>query len=458
MTPRLPEDLDTERSLLATLAASGNLDPGTLHLECQQSVLAMRPEFFMHPAHRAIALAIQRLYGEQIEIHSLSIRTQLEQDGELSRCGGYTGIVEVLQCEEVQRPSFLLNRLQELWRGRQIIRLGGEAIRRGQDAMEPIDKVISELADQLSRLASGGHLAVIRTGEEILKRLRAGEAFMDQSSGRMLVHFGIAAIDEAIEAAPGDVITVGGRPAVGKTAIAVQGICESAMLGHHTLLVSLEMDKDEIDARVASWMTRTPYSDFRRGTWQPSSVEALLNSGDTAKRIASWCSPSGVSWSKVEAAIRQSVRVHGTTSVWIDHVLLVGKPLAGKGSSDAACWSELSRGIKRLAQELGICIVNLIQLNRHGAEGEPRLHDLKESGAWEEDADAVLLLWNKDSAASEAMVEFKSVMVKGAKNRSGPNGWKREMNFQGSTNRFDEAVRTSVGSPNRQGRSNAFAL
>lgn len=458
MTTRLPEDLDTERSLLATLAASGNLDPGTLHLECQQSVLAMRPEFFMHPAHQAMASAIQRLYSEQIEINSLTIKTQLEQDGALSRCGGYTGIVDVLQCEEVQRPTFLVNRLKDLWRGRQVIRLGGEAICRGQDAMDPIDQVISELANHLTQLASGGHGPVIRTGEEILKRLRAGEPFMNQNSGARLVNFGIAGIDEAIEAAAGDVITVGGRPSVGKTAFAIQGICNTAMLGHRPFLVSLEMDEDEIDARIASWMTRTPYSDFRKGAWQPSSVEGLLNSGDTIKRIKSWCHPSGVSWSKVEAAIRQAVRIHGTTSVWIDHVLLVGKPIASKGTSDAALWSDLSRGIKRLAQELGICIVNLIQLNRQGAQGEPRLHDLKESGAWEEDADAVLLLWSKDAAASEATVLSKSVMFKGAKNRSGPSGWKREMNFQGSTNRFDEPVRTSVDNHNRQGRSNAFAL
>jgi replicative DNA helicase len=139
--------------------------------------------------------------------------------------------------------------------------------------------------------------------------------------------------------------------------------------------------------------------------------------------------------------------------VWIDHVLLIAKPSMGRNANDAASWSVLSRGIKRLAQELRICIINLIQLNRQGAEGEPRLQDLKESGAWEEDANAVWMLWPKESMAQDTMAERKGVWVKAAKNRSGPSGWKRELQFHGATNRFLEVEHTTEPFNNSQAKT-----
>jgi hypothetical protein len=201
-----------------------------------------------------------------------------------------------------------------------------------------------------------------------------------------------------------------------------------------------------MDARFCAWKTCVGYKQFRQGTWNPGCVASIMAEEAALERISSWCHPSGVAWGKVEAAIRDAVRIHGATSVWIDHVLLIGKPVLGKGSTDAAAWSQLSRGIKRLAQELRICIVCLIQLNRQGAEGEPKLSDLKESGAWEEDANLVWMLWDKEQKAQEELAEFKLIYVKAAKNRSGPSGWKKELEFQGAVNRFRVVVKETDSS------------
>lgn len=438
---RTPEDLDSERSLLATLASPGALDPGNSSAECQKAVLSMRPAMFIHPTHRLVCEAIQGIYKANAEVNVLSLKAWLESKGKLDFAGGFTALVELVQNgEDVLYPMVLVDRLENLWRSREVMRLGAEAHRRGQDSMEPIGSVLSDIATQLSALSAGSTGIEIRSGGLIIDRLMSGEAFRDPNGGAKLVNFGVPCMDEVVEAAQGHVITLGARPGVGKSAEAIQGLWETALSGGRPFLVSLEMDKHEIDSRLASWVTGSGYSVFRSGHWKASDVEAMMGVQAAAERIQTWCHPSGVPWSKVEAAIRDAVRVHGCTSVWIDHVLLIAKPVGSKGANDAACWSELSRGIKRLAQELGICIVNLIQLNRQGADGEPRLQDLKESGAWEEDANAVWMLWNKDAMAAETQQESKSVWVKSAKNRSGASGWKRELNFQGAINRFTEVT------------------
>lgn len=441
---KLPEDPESERALLATLGSAGTLDPGSENADAHRAVLAMFPEMFFITAHKAVCIALKAMYAESLDVNSLSIMAMLEKQGSVGAVKGYTGLVEILNGEEVGHPTVLVERLMDLWRARQMIRLGADAQQRASDRQEPISEVISDIGAQLTNLATGTTGIKIRRGTALLDRIVSGEAFRDATSGGKLAYFGISEMDDAVEAGAGHVVTIGARPGVGKSAMAIQGVWRTAMAGQRPFLVSLEMDEDEIDSRLASWHTLEGYKTFRAGTWTEASAHSLMGEVDTLDRISTWCHASGVPWAKVEAAIRDAVRVNGATSAWIDHALLIQKPNGGKSANDAACWSLLSRSIKRLAQELKICIVVLLQLNRNGAGVEPKLNDLKESGAWEEDANAVWMLWDKNADAEEGVqAEAKDVYVKSAKNRSGPSGWKRLLDFRGAINRFRAIERTT---------------
>jgi replicative DNA helicase len=447
MNSRIPEDIESERSLLATLGASGTLDPGSENADAHQAVLDMRPEFFIHRGHQAVCKAIQAIYAEGGDFSSITLKAKLEAQGTLHRINGLTGLIELLGAEEVHRPTALVTRLADLWRARQIIRLGATAQRLGQDPMEPVADVISALATELSNLQTGATAIRLRKGTAILDKLVSGLAFRDPiHGGAKLVRFGLDVMDEVLEASAGHVITIGARPGVGKTALQVQGAWKTAQAGQRPFLASLELDEDEVDARLAAWKTGVPYKVFREGTWNAQAVTDMIGEAATLERITTWSHASGVAWATIEAAIRDAVRVEGSTSAWIDHALLVGKPVLGKNTTDAAAWASLSHAIKRLAQELRICIVVLIQLNRVNAVGEPNLSDLKESGAWEEDANAVFLLWDKNQASEEgALAETKEVYVKAAKMRSGASGWKRLLEFRGALNRFRVFVNETEG-------------
>jgi len=94
---RLPEDIEAERALLATCCAAG------AELAATEIVIALTEDDFVHPAHRAVFKALRALVEAQVEVNSLTLKDALDQAGDLSRVGGYTGLVELLSAEEVGR-------------------------------------------------------------------------------------------------------------------------------------------------------------------------------------------------------------------------------------------------------------------------------------------------------------------------------------------------------------------
>jgi replicative DNA helicase len=419
------------------LAAPGSLDPGSSFADAHHALLACQEDYFVHPAHRAVFLGIQELYAGGEEVNSLTLKAALEARDTLRIVGGYPGLVELLEGTEVGKPSRLVDRLTDLWRLRRMIRLGAQMVRNAADQEIGADEMVSAAAMELSQLARGKDAARISRGSDLLDWLQAREAFRDPNASGKLVWLGLDAFDDAIEGSAGHVVMVAARPGIGKSAMAVQAQWSTARKGIASLLVSLEMDEYEVRARYAAWRSGEGQRAFRAGHYTDAAVFGLLQARQDLDLMHHWIHPSGVAWSRVEAVIRDAVRVQGVRVVLIDHVLLLQKPSLGKSANDAACWTALSRNIKRVAQELGICVVSLCQLNRAGDGVEPKLSDMKESGGWEEDANAVIVLWPKDAKShGDEKKETTDVLAKIAKNRSGPAYLSKKLEFRGATSRF----------------------
>lgn len=442
MTLPLPQDSEAESALLATLLAPGALAPDSFP-EAHQALLACRPEFLVSPNHRVVLAAALELYRQGMEPDSLALKAELEMRGQLGRIGGSAGLMDLLNGSEVARPLVLVARLRDLWHARELIRVGQELSRKVQD--QPALEVNREASARLAALASDGAAPTLRKASALLDRIMAGEAFRDyQGRASKLAWFGVDRWDQALETAPGHLVLLAARPGVGKTALVIQGAWTTARRGERPLIVSLEMDADEVEARLASWSTQESARHFRDGRWTASAAEQLIGDHSTLDRITTWCHPSGVPFAKVEAAIRDAVRREGVTSVWLDYFTLIRKPSI-RGATDAAAWGDVSTGLKRLAQELRICIVLLSQLNREGDAGEPKLSDLRETGQLEQDGNAVIMLWPKDPKAQDKVQECRTVFGKLAKNRSGASGWKTELDFYGATSRFLAVGREGMG-------------
>ena len=129
---RLPEDVDAERSLLATCCAPGAED------QAADLSLRLDEEDFVHPAHRAVFKALKALLAQRLEVNALTLKDALDQEGDLGKVGGYAGLVDLLSAEEVGRPQVLADLLKRKSQHRALIRLGARMVRQsGEEEAAP---------------------------------------------------------------------------------------------------------------------------------------------------------------------------------------------------------------------------------------------------------------------------------------------------------------------------------
>ena len=120
---RLPEDIDAERSFLATCCA-----PGAGFI-ASEAVFTLTEEDFVHPAHRAVFRALKTLIEAQVEVNSLTLKDSLDQDDSLNKVGGFTGLTDILMAEDVERPQVLADVIRRKAKLRRLVHLGAQLVR-----------------------------------------------------------------------------------------------------------------------------------------------------------------------------------------------------------------------------------------------------------------------------------------------------------------------------------------
>ncbi|WP_428999940.1 replicative DNA helicase [Streptomyces cyaneogriseus] len=221
--------------------------------------------------------------------------------------------------------------------------------------------------------------------------------------------------------APGQLVVVGARPAMGKTTLA-SGFARAASITNKipTYFASLEMGKDELantilcsEAKIALHHLKQGIVDdtdlARAALKLPAMSEAPLHIDDNAL----------VTLPGLRATVRNLVRTAGLRLLVVDYLQLMQAPRA---ESRQVAVSMLSRGLKLLAKEFGITVIVLAQLNRgpeQRTEKKPMVSDLRESGSIEQDADIVILLHREDAYEKESPRAGEADLIVG-KHRGGP--------------------------------------
>lgn len=236
--------------------------------------------------------------------------------------------------------------------------------------------------------------------------------------------------------APGQMVVVGARPAMGKTTLAI-GLARAAAVKNEipTLVRSLEMSSDEIANGVLSAEAQIGLHHLKQGAVDDA---GLARAATAAERIAP--APLHIddqpllTLPGLRAQVRHLVRTAGLRLVIIDYLQLMQAPRA---ENRQVAVSMISRGLKLLAKEFGITIIVLAQLNRgpeQRTEKRPMVSDLRESGSIEQDADIVILLHREDAYEKESPRAGEADLIVG-KHRGGPTG-DITVAFQGHYARF----------------------
>ena len=239
---------------------------------------------------------------------------------------------------------------------------------------------------------------------------------------------GFKGLDEYIDIDGGDLIVVGARPAVGKTAFAIQMAEQIADRKKKVLVFNLEMVENQIFERMLATETGFSLSKIKRANSLGQDELSIYN--NALKRIMNR-DLVFITGSQKVSDIRMSARKVKPDVVIVDYLQLVRSDYSYNGNRYAEV-GQISHDLKALAVEMKIPVFVLTQLNRAAkATTEPSMNEIRESGDIEQDASIILLLWNTD----ENDLNKKGLKID--KNRQGQlHKWNDRFVFDGNSMRF----------------------
>ena len=399
-------DPDAERLLLGAVLAGTDARPLLRTLD---------PADFHQPRHEAIWRAIARVVDTGNDVDVASVRLALDHDG---------ANVDPLYLAELYGAAplagdgtFHATRIRDEARMRRLVTAGLRIAQAGETrALEPAEAhevARRELADALadrddSRLtwlrdvlpdvvdiAEKGASPALATPWPDLDRLIGGMA-------------------------PGRLVVVGARPGVGKSIMGHNLALHMAEHHHHaSLVVSVEMPRNEVVQRMVSCRARINLGDLINGTMSERQWEQFAPQHETISGLPIVIDDAAEPTVAAIRARASEVRAERTdlALIVVDYLQLLRTPRTSRSQTRAELLGEVSRGLKVLAREANACVVAMAQVNREGTKGgaAPTMADLRESGSIEADADQVILLHRPDPEIPEveALVD---------KNRWGPVG------------------------------------
>lgn len=221
-----------------------------------------------------------------------------------------------------------------------------------------------------------------------------------------------------------NLIIVAGRPAMGKTALALCFAFNAASSGVPTLILTMEMGDTELADRLMAIAGRVPLDDILAGNMEGEAGDRIMAGTARLHELPLLIDEQGgLSFFDIASKARSVRRQHGLGLLIIDYLQLA----SGEGDTRNSQIEGLTRGLKALAKELEIPIIALSQLSR-ACEARPNkrpmLSDLRESGAIEQDADIVMMCY-RDEYYNPASPDAGTAEIIVAKNRQGSTGMAR---------------------------------
>ncbi len=431
-TPRTPpHSLEAEKSVLGSMLISR--DAAELAAE-----MLSASDFYV-PQHQDIFEAMTELVSRAQPVDNVTIVDALERAGKLASAGGLGYIAELsLFVPSAANVSYYINIVEDRSVLRQLIKAGGEIMNEASTSDSPVTDILDEAERRVFSISmkkneetlvpvdKSAMAAYMRIGE--LMRTRG------QISG---VPTGFRELDELTSGLQkGDLIIVAARPSVGKSTFAMN-IAEYAATtaGKRVAVFSLEMSREQLTTRMLCSQAKVDMQKVNSGETTEEDLLVLSDALLTLSDSKMYIDDSGnLSVADIRSRCRRQKTRYGLDLVVVDYLGLL--QLTSKRGSLVADIAEATRALKILAKELEVPIMLLCQLSR-GSESRkengyrPILADLRDSGAIEQDADLVLLLYRKalamhnrkDDSASGAPneeIEDNSAEVIVAKNRNGP--------------------------------------
>lgn len=440
-----PHDLNAEASVLGAMLLSKDAIADVVEI-------IQGPDLFYRPTHGHIFDAITTLWSAGEPVDVVTVADELNRVGLLTELGGHATLLDLQN--ECPATSNAASYAQIMADKAQLRRLIGAANGIVDAAYAgPVDpaRVVDDAEAAVFAVAEGRQVDTTSALADLvpanLDRIEAALEAGDDVSGRTTGFVDLDRLTCGLQ--PSTLVIISARPAMGKTAMALNIAAASAAVDDlPVLFFTLEMSQLELSQRILCADARLDSAKVKTGRLESKEWDRLSRS---VGRCAEWPvyidDNPNTSVMDIRAKARRLKSRHGLGMVIVDYVQL----MAGRSNAESrqVAVSEISRGLKVLARELEVPVVALAQLNR-GLEARsdkrPMLSDLRESGSLEQDADVVFGLF-RDEVYDEASPDKGVAEVIVLKHRNGPTGTVRVAFMPQFTLFADMARRPSPSGP-----------
>ena len=445
----MPQNIEAEEAILGAILVNPS---------CMNRIVEdLSPEAFYKPAHRYVYEAMLQLYnGGQDNIDIVSVSDTLNINQKLELVGGRAFINDLsYNTITTANVEYYAKIVQEKAIKRSLINAGSEIVSTGYDvnpieeSLEQAEKLIFDIASQK---ASKSLISIKDIVNDVYQKIEERANNKGQLTGVPTGFYDLDTYTNGLQKS--DLIILAARPAMGKTAFALNIAQNVALRAKVPVAIfSLEMSKDQLAQRLMCSEAEVDTQRLKTGNVQAKDWDKLAKAmADLYDAKIYIDDTAGCTITDLRAKCRRLAMAEKNLGlIVIDYLQLI----EGTGREDRMQQiSSISRGLKILAKELNVPIIALSQLSR-AVEGRtdkrPMLSDLRESGSIEQDADIVMFIYRDEyyKNANEEEDEAEKAANKGeaeiiiAKHRNGPVGTVKLL-FQGSITKFKNPIKTDA--------------
>jgi replicative DNA helicase len=428
-----PHNREAERGVLGSMLRDNELIPEVVQL--------VKAENFYVFAHQKIFEAITALMERGEPADPVTLANHLKEKALIEDAGGYGYIVELWEAApSAGNTKYYADIIRQQALIRHLIHACDELASDAFDQAMPAQELLDNAERRILEIAEMGVTGDTKTLEDAIKeaytrldarKKRGNLEYSGLPTGFVELDSLTAGFQES------ELVIIAARPSVGKTAFALNVLRHMTVEeGIPALFVSLEQSRIEIAERLLCNQARIRSDRLRKGHLGLDEQDKLHTGADALSHAKLFIDDTpGQNMLRIAANARRLKLRHKIRTVVIDYLQLIDPDLKSRESRQEQV-AAISRRLKFLARELKIPVIALAQVNRSSedrTDHRPRLSDLRESGAIEQDADTVILLHRPEYHEPGQYEGVLEVIV--GKQRNGPTG-KIELMFEKEFMRF----------------------
>lgn len=433
----MPNNLEAEESVLGACFLS--------KYALQKAIESLLPESFYSDKNAKIFSAMAALSEEKTPIDITTVTGYLNKKNELTEVGGVEYLTEILNfVPTASNIDYYIQSVEETFILRKLIDTATEIVSEGYRTDETVNEILDNSEKKILNIVKNRKSSEFRTIKDVLAKTQSDLERLSENKGEITgLATGWYDFDKLTTGLhPNEFIIIAARPAMGKTAFALNLATHVAMEQDKSVAVfNLEMSAEQLAIRILSSLGQLEGFKLRTGNLMNNDWKRINEaSSQLANTNLVIDDTPGITIGEIRAKCRRLASSEkGLSLIVIDYLQLIsgGKNYGANRQQEV---SDISRSLKTLAMELNVPVIALSQLSRSVEAREdkrPLMSDLRESGSIEQDADIVAFLYRDDYYNKEARTEDNnsiSELIIG-KHRNGPTATV-ELLFKKNTSTF----------------------